>query len=466
MEGLQAGRRPLQGNGSDLDEGEKRAIVRRVLEEQALVSVDSRHLHPPYATWISDLVLDKDIRVENPPHDVEEARACLITGATGYLGAFLLAELCRSTDMRLYCLVRAADSEQAEARIRSNLETFGLWDVIDTKRLIAIPGDLASPRIGLDPSTFRELARSLDTVFHLGAVVNFLFSYDDIRDANVLGVKELLRFASAERLKPVHFASTYGVFLTALYEQCVVSNAELPRQVPRGGYAESKWVAERLVHKARQRGFQISMYRPPFIGWDSRSGAYNPQDFVVRMIAGSLQLNMAPDLPLLLHVTPVNVVSEAMVALAHRRDSLGKNHNLVFAEGLRWRDMIHALAMNGSTIRTVGYDSWRRAVHWDSDNPMRPLMSVLPERLETAGRTYIDLLQESRVPAGFEGPNLDQWQSTSDAQISVNAYVRSLLSVLSAHPPGDKRSGVHEVVDKVTRFQRSLPTVPLSARSS
>ena len=46
-------------------------------------------------------------------------------------------------------------------------------------RVIPLPGDLAAPRLGLAPGEFREIARSIDIIYHAGAMVNFIYPYQE-----------------------------------------------------------------------------------------------------------------------------------------------------------------------------------------------------------------------------------------------------------------------------------------------
>ncbi|MEK8142174.1 SDR family oxidoreductase [Streptomyces sp. M10(2022)] len=52
----------------------------------------------------------------------------LLTGASGFLGAFLLRDLIETTDGPVDCLVRAEDEQRAAHRLRANLERYGLWN--------------------------------------------------------------------------------------------------------------------------------------------------------------------------------------------------------------------------------------------------------------------------------------------------------------------------------------------------
>ncbi len=410
----------------DLDDDEKRAIIARILAERARAEGPRPRAAASSAEdWASDLVLDDDIR---PGARVAGAppRACLLTGATGYLGAFVLADLCRRTPMKVHCLVRAADAAGAIARLRDKLEELGLHREVDLRRVVPIPGDLAAPYFGIGEAAFRDLAASVDSVFHLAAMVNFLFSYRDMRETNVGGTRTLLRFAGTGRAKVVHYVSTYGVFLTPRYSGALVSDDEIPKEPPAGGYAESKWVAERLVHKARRRGFDVRVYRPPFVGWDMEGRAFNQQDFVVRLVLGSMRLGSAPDLPLVFHVTPADDVSRAIVEIA-RGDVRRVHHNLVLPEGLRWAEVTAALAMRAPRLSRIPYAQWRVEVARDPGNPMRALSPALPRQEDGGEATYLDLLAESRVPAGFSPARLADGRPALRGIPSVVDYVHRLV---------------------------------------
>ena len=52
-------------------------------------------------------------------------------------------------------------------------------------------GDLSKPNLGLKPDVYRELATTLDTVIHNGALVNHAFTYEQLFEPNVLGSLEV-----------------------------------------------------------------------------------------------------------------------------------------------------------------------------------------------------------------------------------------------------------------------------------
>src|SRR5690349_1066935 len=110
-------------------------------------------------------MLTTDLRAHiNLPDDLGEPAAgpvadqperVLLTGATGYLGAYLLTALLERSEAAVVCLVRADDAEAGLARILANLARYE--SKIDVSRVEILPGAVEHPRLGLDESTWSRL---------------------------------------------------------------------------------------------------------------------------------------------------------------------------------------------------------------------------------------------------------------------------------------------------------------------
>ncbi len=171
----------------------------------------------------------------------------LLTGATGFLGAYLLNGLLKKTHATIHCLVRDNSTEDGLQRLKKNLEYYQLWNETFIPRILVIPGNLDRPRFGLSSTQYETLAGELDVIYHNGAMVNFVYPYHALKPVNVESTHEVLRLASAKKLKPVHFVSSISVFMKGdLHERGICyENANLEEVgVPFGGYGQSKWVAE------------------------------------------------------------------------------------------------------------------------------------------------------------------------------------------------------------------------------
>jgi thioester reductase-like protein len=73
----------------------------------------------------------------------------LLTGATGFVGMEVLARYLERTDRQIFTLVRAADEQEAAARLRSTVGSLLGTDEA-CERVVAVPADIEREGLGLD----------------------------------------------------------------------------------------------------------------------------------------------------------------------------------------------------------------------------------------------------------------------------------------------------------------------------
>ena len=103
-----------------------------------------------------------------PLADITVPRHVLLTGATGFVGAFLVRDLLQDTEATIHCLVRAADDEAALARVRQNMTTYGLWEESYVERISGLPGIWDGRSSDLPDPQFAFLAHAIDIIFITG----------------------------------------------------------------------------------------------------------------------------------------------------------------------------------------------------------------------------------------------------------------------------------------------------------
>ena len=402
-----------------LSPAEKRALLTELLERRARgVPTAASAPQPPrsardqFAARVSDLAaeveLDPAIRPDGPPGGRPAERAhVLLTGATGFLGAFLLHELLEQTGAVVSCLVRAADVDEARRRIERNLAYYVPDREDHRSRVVPVVGDLSKPLLGLTHEQFDDLAARVDAIYHNGAAVNWISSYGRLRPANVAGTQEVLRLASRGRVKPVHVVSSLSVFPlaggpgdTVVREQDSLDHGGILF----GGYTQSKWVAEKVVTVARSRGLPVVVYRPGIITGHSGTGAWNTDDFVAQLMKSWVELGVAPDLDGAIDMTPVDYVSRAMVHLSLSEQALGNVFHLVNPRPVHLRELVDWIRSSGYPLELRSYDRWRtellsRAGRADGRavSPLTPLFSAAPtapsrerDRPGSAGQDTVD----------------------------------------------------------------------------
>jgi thioester reductase-like protein len=319
----------------------------------------------------------------------DSADAIFLTGATGYLGTCLLADLLRLTNARIYCLVRGRSVDEGRRRLEGELVRRFPEMRGELSRIVPISGNLAKPLLGLSAEDFHSLSRKVDVIYHSGAVINFLESYEVLKSVNVLAAEAILRLASTVRVKAVHFVSSFSVFMSPHY----VNAAFVPEQdgpehwngLP-NGYAQSKWVSDRLMRQAMLRGIPVCIYRPGFISGHSRTGECKLEDLPQRLIKGCIQLGAAPQLAgASLDLTPVDFVSSALVHLSRRSDSVGKAFNLVNPAPIAWNRLVELIRRFGYPIEVVSFQEWLRQLRSAEDSnalhALRGLVELTPKEL-------------------------------------------------------------------------------------
>ncbi|PWI40908.1 non-ribosomal peptide synthetase [Streptomyces sp. ICBB 8177] len=361
-----------------------------------------------------DVTLPPDVRRAPSPLLVTSLgeRRPLLTGGSGFLGAFLLRDLLETSQSPVDCLVRARDEAQGLERLRSALERYGLWRAGYADMIRALPGDLAAPGLGLTDRTRTALRRGLGTVFHNGAHVNFAAPYGELRDANVGGTRELLRLVAESDASGLHYVSTTGVFAPG-----EPGDGPVTETTPTGpvnglpdGYSRSKWVADRIVGLARERGVPVAVYRPGRVSGDSRTGACQDRDLLWLLIKGCLQAGAAPRGGTeSTGWIPVDYVSSAIVALARSGAAAdGSVFHLTHPQPPTLDQVFAAARTMGYTVRELPLDRWRKRIAEQRDNAAQLFLGGRQEgpgdRAHRAHRSFDSSLTHRAVAAS--GPNL------------------------------------------------------------
>lgn len=337
----------------------------------------------------------------------------LLTGVTGFLGAFLLDQLLKSTSANIYCQIRCPNIKVGRQKLQRNLDRYALTSAGQDSRIVIVPGDLSQPLFGMAPADFEQLAGQIDLIYHNGAFVNLLYPYAVLRDTNVIGTQEILRLASQVKIKPVHFISTLDVFQSTYHSQldlCLEQDDFSIDCVPESGYAQSKWVAEKLVKAANERGIPTSIYRPGMIIGHSQTGISNTEDQIGRLIKGLIQLESAPNLSIPMSLAPVDYVCQAIVHLSHQQSSWGQAFHLMNSAALSLEQLVEQIRSHGYSLQMVEYEQWLKTLIDRQSDRENALTSMIPLLTNHSGAyaNYLDVLNLDRVDcqntiAGLEG---------------------------------------------------------------
>jgi long-chain acyl-CoA synthetase len=363
---------------------------------------------------------------EGAARDPRSGDAVLITGATGFVGREILTRYLERTDRCIYALVRADDAEGADQRLRDGIREATGTDVADSERLVAVPGDVQQPGLGLADPDREELAADVSDVIHSAASVSFTLSLDESRSINVEGTRNVVDFAArcADRGDGLHrlcYVST--AYVAGTHEGEFGEDDLAVGQEFRNSYEQSKYEAERLVRK-RARRLPVQIVRPSIVvgerdsGW---TGSFNVLYAPLKMFrkAGGVSLLPAePDAPV--DVVPVDYVADGIFELSTSADPVdNRTYHLVAGRDASTIERLVRLAarrLRRREPRLIPPRSYRELVHPVLVRAVSGRRKKMLKKLETffpymsARVRYSDARTRRRLePAGIEPVSVDSY---------------------------------------------------------
>ena len=306
----------------------------------------------------ADAVLPADV-VPDPARAASPA-GVLVTGATGFLGKYVVRELWRGATGPIHVLVRGDCSAAARQRVARELESVGVDLRADPTRLRVVVGCLENPRLGLAQPDYEDLARRVGTVYHCAAAVNWALGYRRLRASNVVGTLEIIRFACVHAPKQVFFCSTIAVCFASPGPENVDESTDMLPYVEGMplGYAQSKCVAESLLREAARRGVPVSIVRPALISGDTLTGDANHNDLICALIQGCVRAGVATDSDWQLDSVPVDYVARVLFGLRRDQKPGFEILNLINPRGRHWRELVLWMNLYGYQVRLVPHAQW------------------------------------------------------------------------------------------------------------
>ncbi|HYR01366.1 MAG TPA: SDR family oxidoreductase [Casimicrobiaceae bacterium] len=269
--------------------------------------------------------------------------AHFVTGATGFIGRFLVANLLKRGEP-IYVLVRKGSLAKLD-ELRTEY-----WNATD-REVVGIVGDLAKPNLGVSAADLRKLKGRVQHMFHLAAIYDIAASPEAQQTANVDGTRNAIGFAAAVGAGCFHHVSSIaaaglydGVFREDMFEEA--EDLDHP-------YFRTKHDSEGIVRRHCKVPFRI--YRPGFVVGDSKTGYIDKIDGPYYFFKALQKLRRAlpPWMPTIgieggrINMVPVDFVADALDYLAHKKGLDGKCFHLTDPAPYRIGEVLNIFARAG-----------------------------------------------------------------------------------------------------------------------
>ena len=250
--------------------------------------------------------------------------AIFLTGSTGYIGAYIAANLLRDYGASLNLLVRAKDPQQAEDRLWQALQLhmdFKTFYENLQARIRIFRGDLTDDLFGLAGDDYDRLVHTTDSVIHCAASLNRK-SEKSCLNVNLRGTLEVIKLAT-------HTDHYHGLRRFSQVSTVAVAGKRQDEIVSEDGsidwdrsdydpYARTKKFCEHMIRQLLPE-VPKTIFRPSIVLGDSRRAETTQFD----MVRAFVFLAGLPALPLRprdrVDIVNVDFVAHAVSAL-HVKD--------------------------------------------------------------------------------------------------------------------------------------------------
>lgn len=297
----------------------------------------------------------------------------IVTGANSFVGVHIVEALLGWGVSEVACLVRDGAGQTAAQRFAQALRENRL-EHLDLSRVRVYAADISRPQLGLGDEDYQRLDREFGALVHNAANVNHVLDYESLAADNVEPIFALLKLCEGQRKKVFNFVSTLSASSTVDDAGRVLElpAAATPPIYIRNGYNLSKWVGERILERARERGVRVNLYRPGNISFNSLSGVCQPhKNRLMLMLKGSIQLGQVPAFALNFDLMPVDFLARFIAFHASRYSADRAVFNLHNPEPLSWDAYVASFRETGSEFALVSVADWQQQLNRvDADNAL------------------------------------------------------------------------------------------------
>ncbi|KAK7030388.1 hypothetical protein VNI00_014132 [Paramarasmius palmivorus] len=250
-------------------------------------------------------------------------KVVLVTGTTGGFGSYLLESLVADESVStIYAINRSNKKVTLMDRQRQALREKEIDEsILHSAKLKILEGDMRKKDFSMEKETFEKMRNSVTHIIHNAWRVHFTAALPGFVP-NIQSLRGLIDFSLSSGAKLLFIASV-GVFQHISEHEAVLLEKPVTAEMAVGmGYAESKWIAEQVLLNAIQTaGLHCQIVRLGQLCGDSRSGAWNMNEWAPAMIKSATLLGCLPVFDGTISWIPSDLAAQAILDLLDVQDT-------------------------------------------------------------------------------------------------------------------------------------------------
>ncbi len=325
---------------------------------------------------------------------IQSYQRVFLTGSSGYLGSYLLAELLDNTKATVHTLVRGRGEAASKMRLEIAMKGWGLWKPEYKDRIQVWSGDLEKPYFGLTFDQFNSLKQSIDFIIHCAAKVSWTSTLESLEAVNVGSCRYVLELAQGAQPIPISYISTIATLAddnATMADGLDEEDPPSPSVKNMGGYIESKWVAEKLMIEAREQGFPIRIFRPGLICGPPSHPVIHREYFFFGILKAMVESGKSFRFYNYWEITPVDYAAKSILYLGIMPSPPMQTFHIMSSSGRTTIEIAEMLAQYGYPLETVELPQWEQLMKEECDRRPDHAFANMKSLFDKAsnGRSFI-----------------------------------------------------------------------------